>query len=104
MEGIYKAVGRQLKALRRAKGLTQEELAEKAHISVIFLSNLETGTKRGYLETYAKLVSALQVEFADLFSTVVIKPANTQHLLSLDHLSAKDRQTVKRLVKSLEAK
>jgi len=39
-------VGKRIQALRREKGLTQEQLAERLNISTVHLAKIETG-KRG---------------------------------------------------------
>lgn len=59
--------GRRLKALRREGGLTQEQLAEAAQISVDFLSLLERGVNAPSFETLEKLAEALEVPVRELF-------------------------------------
>ena len=38
-----KGIGKRIQKLRRAKGLTQEQMAEAVGISINYLSNIETG-------------------------------------------------------------
>ena len=52
---------RLLKALRKWRGMTQAELAEKAEIQQGFCSEIEAGSKRGSEETMARLAKALDV-------------------------------------------
>jgi transcriptional regulator with XRE-family HTH domain len=40
-------VGRRLKRMRKARGLGQKELAELAMVQQSFISQIETGTRRG---------------------------------------------------------
>jgi len=47
--------------------MTQEDLSERARISVSFLSMIERGERSPHLETLAKIAEALQVKMADLF-------------------------------------
>ena len=49
--------------------MTQEDLSERARISVSFLSMIERGERSPHLETLAKLAEALEVRLADLFSS-----------------------------------
>jgi transcriptional regulator with XRE-family HTH domain len=49
--------------------MTQEDLSERAHISVSFLSMIERGERSPHLETLAKIAEALEVRMADLFHT-----------------------------------
>lgn len=50
-----------LKALRKWRGLTQSELAEKADVTQGFLSDLEARRRIASAETTAKLAAALAV-------------------------------------------
>jgi predicted ATPase/transcriptional regulator with XRE-family HTH domain/Tfp pilus assembly protein PilF len=60
------AFGHLLKRLRLAADLTQEELAERAAVSVRSISNLERGAKhRPHRETVALLAEALRLRGAD---------------------------------------
>ncbi len=47
--------------------MTQEALAERADISVSFLSMIERGERTAHIETLAALAEALQVPLAALF-------------------------------------
>ena len=55
---------------RAGARMTQEDLSERAQISVSFLSMIERGERSPHLETLAKIAEALQVRMADLFSSV----------------------------------
>ena len=55
------AIGRRIDDLRREVGLTQGELAEKADISVVHLSNIELGKKTPGLATLIRIAEALDV-------------------------------------------
>ena len=50
--------------------MTQEDLSERAQISVSFLSMIERGERSPHLETLARIADALQVRIADLFRPV----------------------------------
>lgn len=63
---IYEITGTNLKAWRKRLGFTQQEIAEKADISVAFLSFLENGRRKGSLLTYSRLAAALGVPLGDL--------------------------------------
>ncbi len=68
--GIARALGQRIRQLRqsRPEKLTQEELAERADISVSFLSMIERGERAPHIETLARIAEALDVELAELFS------------------------------------
>lgn len=67
MDSIYSKIGTRIRELRLQKGMTQQDLAERAEISVSFLSFLEKANRKGSLQTYADLASALEIELSELF-------------------------------------
>lgn len=60
--------GLKVRSLRAARGLTQEQLAERAGISVDFLSLIERGKNAPSFENLDELADALEVSVAELFS------------------------------------
>jgi DNA-binding XRE family transcriptional regulator len=50
-----------IKLWREQRGMTQEELAGRASISKPYLSQLESGKRRGSIQTLASLAKALDV-------------------------------------------
>ncbi len=62
-----KLIGTRLKELRRSKGLSQEQLAEKADINSKYLSRMECGTENPTLDMLIKLANALDVEMWEIF-------------------------------------
>lgn len=69
MSEIAKKIGRRIRELRtqRAERWTQEDLAERAKISVSFLSMIERGERLAHVETLEALARALGVSLAELF-------------------------------------
>lgn len=67
MQEARELFGRKIKQLRRAKNLTQAELAESISLSVNYISQIETGVASPTFETIVKLAEGLQVELKDLF-------------------------------------
>ena len=57
----YQDMGLRIRNARRAKEMTQEELADKLGISASFLGHLERGTRVASLETLVALCNELQV-------------------------------------------
>ncbi|MDR2716928.1 MAG: helix-turn-helix domain-containing protein [Treponema sp.] len=60
-------LSKNIKLLRKQRSLSQVELAEKADISIPFLSNIERGNKWPHPDTLTKLAEALGVEVYALF-------------------------------------
>ena len=59
--------GKRLCALRKAKSLTQEELAEASDYSVEFISFMERGQHGPSLEGIERLATALKLKESNLF-------------------------------------
>ena len=55
-----------IKVYREHRGLTQRKLAERAGINPVYLSQLETGRRRGGLATLRRIADALGVDLDDL--------------------------------------
>lgn len=55
-----------VRALRKAKGWSQEELAEHAGIHRTFVSQIERATKRSTIDTVDKVAKALGVRCGEL--------------------------------------
>src|SRR5574344_400641 len=62
MKDIKKEIGKNIKAYRKLKGLTQEELAEKIGIEPPSMSNLERGKFTPSVETLQKLSDILGIK------------------------------------------
>lgn len=60
-------LGQRIKKLRKAKGLSQEDLAESIDKSVDTISNIERGKFSPRLDTSLELANALDVEPFELF-------------------------------------
>jgi transcriptional regulator with XRE-family HTH domain len=68
---VSKEVGRRIRQLRisgTGPRMTQEDLSERARISVSFLSMIERGERSPSLTALASIAKALGVCLADLFS------------------------------------
>ena len=61
------ALGRRVRALRQARGWSQERLAEAADMDRSYLAGIEVGARNPSLQALVKLAGAFRVELADLF-------------------------------------
>lgn len=59
MKVNYTVIGKHIKEIRLARGITQAELAERVDRSTTFIAHIESGTKRPGLETLISIASAL---------------------------------------------
>lgn len=60
--------GTRIRALRKAAGINQEDLAERCGMFRTYLSRLETGKANPTLTMIEALAGSLHVSIADLFS------------------------------------
>jgi len=63
---LVQLLGRNVRAHRRRKGLSQEELALEAGMKRAYVSDLERGTRNPSVRALGRLAEALQVEPAEL--------------------------------------
>ena len=66
-EKIQLLLGRRIRALRKAGGLTQEELGDRADINYKFLGEIERGQQNPSFRVMAKIASGLGLELPQLF-------------------------------------
>lgn len=59
MKVNYIIIGKHIKEIRIARGITQAELAERVERSTTFIAHIESGTKRPGLETLISIATAL---------------------------------------------
>jgi transcriptional regulator with XRE-family HTH domain len=81
---IKAILGKNIKFLRARKGLTQAILAEKANISIIFISSIERGSKYPQPDILARIAKVLDVEVFELFKGDLV-PSDSKKLVA--HLS-----------------
>lgn len=63
---VRRRVGLNVQALRRARGLTQEELGHRARIHQTYLSGIEQGRRNPSIMVLGRLAKALKAELQDL--------------------------------------
>ncbi len=61
-KAFYKNLGIKIKKVREERSLTQQQLADKAGISLNFEGKIEVAMNRPSLNTIIKIASALDVE------------------------------------------
>ncbi len=63
----WKELGARVESTRKAKGLSQEELASRTQVSRTTISQIETGRQRATVGTLSVIAGALDVQIAQLF-------------------------------------
>ncbi|RKP50015.1 XRE family transcriptional regulator [Cohnella endophytica] len=68
MSDFLRLVGEQLRLIMKAKGLTQEKVAERSGIKVTRISDIERGQTNASLKTLEKIINALEIAPNELFN------------------------------------
>jgi transcriptional regulator with XRE-family HTH domain len=87
MADLRKRFGELLAAHRRRRGLTQEDLAEAAGLSVDMISKIEVGATGARFPTIERLAQAVQVDPAELFTSDL--PSGSMNRGAFGEISAK---------------
>jgi transcriptional regulator with XRE-family HTH domain len=85
-------IGRQIKSLRQARALTQEQVAERTRLSVNYLSRIERGLENPTLDTLLSVAECLQVDPQDLFAIQDDSPKRLRQTLSRLAADTRDDQ------------
>lgn len=105
MDDLRKRFGRLVAVHRRRVGLTQEQLAEAASISVDMISKIETGATGARFPVIERIAAALRVDPAELFTTEfrpgsLRSPAFTDLSIKLAALNDADLGWIKGVVEA----
>lgn len=74
----YKLIGSRIKATRESKNMTQEILAEKANITIVYLSKIENGKVHPTLDVLDSLCVVLGCDLGSIFGGVSTNMAEYQ--------------------------
>lgn len=99
----YNAIGARIRAFRKAKGLSQEQLAEKVWISTTHMSHIETGSTKLSLPVLIDLATALDVGTDDILQIhqYTEKISSQQSIQQLLHsCSAKQLKVLEEILKT----
>ncbi|WP_165949835.1 helix-turn-helix domain-containing protein [Micromonospora sp. KC207] len=86
MDEVIERVGRQLRLLRRARGLTLAELASRAGCTDGYLANVEKGVTTPTLSSIATLAAVLGSDMTAFFPTKPREQVHIHRADELDHL------------------
>jgi len=99
-------VGQVIKRLRSRKGISQEDLAEKAGVSAGNVSDIETKDRTPRLETLDKIAKVLETTSEAILKEAGAMPAEEPEEVTvltsrIRELDERDRRIVQRLVDEL---
>jgi transcriptional regulator with XRE-family HTH domain len=76
-------VGSNIRAARKAKGLSQFQLAERSRLSADFIGKVERGTTSPSLESLKAIATALQLSLGQLFAGESASDSSQEALMEL---------------------
>jgi len=79
----YYEIGQRIRKIRKAKGMSQEQLAEKVGISVTHMSHIETGNTKLSLEVFASISQSLCAGADEL----LFGQTKTTGMLAFNHIT-----------------
>lgn len=91
-------LGKRLKDLRKEKGLTQQQVADRVWVSKAVVSSYEIGTRTPSYEVLIKLAKLFGV------STDFLLGVSPKRVINADNLTEKQITLVTQLVKEIERK
>lgn len=102
-EDILKNLGRCMRDARKSRGLTQEELSDKANVSMRHISKIERGIMNPSYEILYALINCLGVSADVLFhpNATVAEKENKQLIGYYSACQPEDRKLVMATVQSL---
>ena len=99
----YYKIGQRIRKIRKAHGLSQEELAEKVDISTTHMSHIETGNTKLSLPVLVDIASALEVRTDELLndgSAVTTGTALDEIATVLERCTAQEAKVLAEIVKA----
>ncbi len=101
---IEKDIGKNIQRLRKKRGYTQEQFAERLGISTNYYSSLERGQYNIKLELLVAILNELDCSADEVFCDVVKKSSNakaTKLSAKLEKLSLEDQYKIYAVVETL---
>lgn len=98
----YYKIGQRIRKIRKAHGLSQEELAEKVNISTTHMSHIETGNTKLSLPVFVDIAAALDVRTDDLLDSNTITTSAVMEEIAavLDRCNAQEGKIISDIVKA----
>ena len=94
-------IGKNIQAIRKSNGYTQERLAEKIEVFVRYVSDIEQDRANPSYEVLIRICNLFKVSMDQIFSEYlnVKENKNVEYSLAgFDKLSKKDKETIENLI------
>lgn len=94
-------IGNKIRTLRKEKGLSQQNLSERAEVGIDYISNLETRGSNIKIDTLEKIINALGITPSELFESR-INPQNPQLELLAEQLAQLPKSSQEQLLEAFQ--
>jgi len=84
MTTLRNSVGERIRAIRKAKGLTQQQLAELSGLDDAYIGSVERGERNFSIDTLEKIVLALKIPATYLFDQYNFKELELAQQKAID--------------------
>ena len=94
-------IGKNIQAIRKSHGYTQEKLAEAIEVSTRYVSDIEQDNSKPSYEVLIRFCNLFQIGLDQIFSEYlnIEKQKTTNYSLTgFDELSTKDKKTIEHLI------
>ena len=98
---LKEMIGSRIQEIRNKKGITQDQLSEKAGISSKYLSSIERGKENPTLNTILKLARSLEARPDEIFVHLEIEDPAKRKSMILEILDDADEDQLKLAYKVL---
>lgn len=98
----YKLIGERIKRARKARGITQEAMAENLNVSIGYVSQVERGVTKISLDLLASISSILDYEISGFIAESAIKSneyMESEIIAELRKLDQKKKKFILNLIK-----
>lgn len=95
---VQKLIGKRIKMYRMAKGLTQEELAEKIGLSRNYYSAAERGVYSLNLDKVVEIINILDCSADEIFADVINKGYKTKTSILSEKISTLPKEEQERIL------
>lgn len=79
MPTTHETVGKKIQELRKARGWTQEDLAERSGLHPTYIGGIERGERNATIESFCKIADAFGISLAGLFK---VEPHDLERLFN----------------------
>ena len=94
-------IGKNLQAIRKSNGYTQEKLAEAIDVSVRYISDIEQNNSKPSYDVLIRICNLFDIGLNDIFSEyleITGKESMTFDVAGYDKLDKKDKKTIEHLI------